>query len=112
MDIMFISRKLEKEFNTHRKLVRSYGPKRAKLIERRMNALRAADSLDDMRLLPGRCHELRENRSGQLAVSLDGPYRLVFEPANDPIPTLPDGGLDWSRVTAVRILEVVNYHGK
>lgn len=77
-----------------------------------MKQLQAADTLADMRLLPGRCHELRGDRAGELAVSLDGPYRLIFQPANDPIPTLPDGGLDWSQVTAICIIEVVNYHGK
>ena len=63
-----------------------------------------------MRYLPGRCHELKGNRADQLSLDLDGPYRLIFEPAHDPIPRRPDKGLDWTRVTAVRILEVVDYH--
>ena len=72
--------------------------------------MRAAQVLDDLRALPGRYHELGQNRKGQLAVNLDQPYRLVFEPADEPVPRTPDGGLDWSAVTAVRILEVVDYH--
>jgi proteic killer suppression protein len=35
----------------------------------------------------------------------------VFEPADEPVPTRDDGGLDWDRVTAVSIREVVDYHG-
>lgn len=64
-----------------------------------------------MRTLPGRCHELTGDRKGELAVDLRGPYRLVFEPADNPPPVKEDGGLDWRRVTAVRILEVEDYHG-
>ncbi len=112
MDIIFINKRLRKEFASHKKLVKNRGSQRARYIERRMKALQAADTLADMRSLPGRCHELREDRAGQLAVSLDGSYRLVFEPAHTPVPTKPDGGLDWSKVTAIRILEVVNYHGR
>lgn len=58
-------------------------------------------------LLPlGRCHELLYNLSGQLSLDLDHPYRLIFESANEPIPTKPDGGINWTKVTAVMILGV------
>ncbi|HET6384632.1 MAG TPA: type II toxin-antitoxin system RelE/ParE family toxin [Armatimonadota bacterium] len=91
--------------------VRSYGPRRAELIQQRLDELRAAEALEDIRRIPGpRCHELKQNRQGQLSVDLDHPYRLLFEPANDPVPRTPDGGLDWSQVNAVRILEVINTH--
>jgi hypothetical protein len=29
---------------------------------------------------------------------------------NDPLPTKPDGGLDWSEITAVMNLAIVDYH--
>lgn len=38
------------------------------------------------------------------------PYRLVFEPAHDPVPRTTDGGIDIDRVTAITIMEVVDYH--
>lgn len=63
-----------------------------------------------MRALPAaRCHELRGNRTGQLAVNLDQPYRLIFTPAPPP-PTKPDGGLDWTRVTTIIVLGIEDYH--
>lgn len=37
-------------------------------------------------------------------------YRLIFEVANDPKPTKPDGGLDWTKTTAIRILGIEDYH--
>jgi proteic killer suppression protein len=72
----------------------------------------AASTLAVLGTLPqARCHELAGDRKGQLAVDLKHPYRLVFRPANNPVPLKPDGGLDWAKVTAVTILEVVDYHG-
>lgn len=41
---------------------------------------------------------------------LDGLWRLVLEPANDPLPRKEDGGLDLARITAVEIVEVIDYH--
>jgi len=53
---------------------------------------------------------LTGDRKGTLAVDLDHPYRLIFEPANDPVPRKPDGGLDWTKITVIRILELRDYH--
>lgn len=111
MNITFASRKFQKTCEDQKERTRTYGPERAKLLALRLSQLRAAANLEVMRTLPQvRCHELTNNRKGQLAVDLKHPYRLIFEPANDPIPTKPDGGLDWTQVTAINILEVVDYH--
>lgn len=83
------------------------------MIRRRMDDLRAAETLVDFRTLPqARCHELKGDRHGQLSLQLKHPYRLIITPAHDPIPRKDDGGLDWTQVTAVLILEVVDYHGR
>lgn len=57
-----------------------------------------------------RCHELTGDRAGQLSIDLDHPYRLVFRPDHVPPPQRPEGGLDWSQVTAILIIEVVDTH--
>ncbi|MCG6138710.1 MAG: killer suppression protein [Nostoc sp. LLA-1] len=110
MDIVFNNRKFEKECNNQRLLEKNHGADRANRIRRRLDDLRAVNVLEDMRNLPGRCHELVQDRAGQLSLDLDHPYRLIFEPADEPIPTKPDGGIDWNKVTAVRILGVENTH--
>lgn len=110
MDLEFSPRRLEKQYNSNRELVRTHGPLRAKVLRRRLDQLRAAETLDAMRALPGRCHELTGDRAGILSIDLDGPYRLLFEPAENPPPAKADGGLDWRRVTAVRILGVEDTH--
>ena len=106
VDITFKSKAFKRECNTHKLLVRRHGPDRAKRIRRRLDDLRAANILEDMRNLPGRCHELRGSRAGQLSLDLDHPYRLIFTTANDPVPRKADGGLDWTRINAVLILGV------
>ena len=110
MIISFDDGKFAREVNDSRQLVRAYGERRAKLIRRRLDEMRAADSLADLRNLPGpRCHELRGDRKGQLSVDLEHPYRLLFVAA-EPVPYRDDGGLDWSRVEAVIILGVEDTH--
>lgn len=59
---------------------------------------------------PVRRHLLSGGRGGQYAVDLVHPHRLVFEPTHDPVPRTTDGGIDIDRVTAITIMEVVDYH--
>jgi len=115
MDVSFKNKKVAKSFNEGAQLEKIHGSSRAKKIRSRMKALRAAKSLKDFwppKSGPERCHELTEGqRSGQLSMDLDHPYRLIFIPDHDPVPMLKDGGLDWSQVTAVIILGVEDTHG-
>ncbi|HZZ86341.1 MAG TPA: hypothetical protein VFE30_17555 [Anaeromyxobacteraceae bacterium] len=111
MDIVFGSRQLQKLCNDARLAQRRWGKAQAEALARRLDDLRAAPSLEAFRGLPGGLHELGGGRAGQLALKLKGGERLVIEPAHQPPPTKPDGGLDWKQVTAIRIVEVVDYHG-
>lgn len=52
----------------------------------------------------------KREKAGVLSLDLRHPYRLLFEPADEPVPRKPDGGLAWSRVIAVRILGVEDTH--
>jgi plasmid maintenance system killer protein len=111
MIIIFKTTKLRKELNEDRLMVKKHGNQRARLLKQRLAELRAANKLEDLRNLPqARCHELKHDRKGQLSVDLDGPYRLLFQPENNPIPKKPDGGLDWAGVTEVMILGVEDTH--
>jgi plasmid maintenance system killer protein len=111
MVILFKNTKLEKELSEEKQLTRKHGSKRAEIIKRRLTTMEAADVLDHLRFLPQlRCHELTGNLKGKLSVDLDHPYRLIFEPANYPTPKKPDGGLDWARVTELRILDIKDTH--
>lgn len=111
MDITFRSNKLEKQCTDTTRATKTWGPVQARKIRQRLDDLRAAPNLGEFRTLPGRCHELTGDRAGQLSLDLEHPDRLIFQPIHDPVPTKPDGGLDWDAVTAIEILEVVDTHG-
>ena len=55
-------------------------------------------------------HDLKGDRIGQKAFSLDKSVRLVFAPGTNETPRKDDGGVDWRRVTIVSIEYIGNYH--
>lgn len=108
--IIFTDRKLERACSEERECRRRWGGN-CRIVQRRLAALLAAETLADMSGVPGRCHALRGNRAGQYAVHLWEPYRLVFEPADVLFARAPDGALELTQITEIRILEIVDYHG-
>lgn len=96
----------------YNKAVRYLGQKRAKLLQKRLSALLDANTLQDVKALPGHFHELVDNRKGQWACDLDQPYRLIFEPIEKPIPTSKDGNYLWVEIKGIELIEITNYHGK
>lgn len=110
MDIKFGHNKLEKLANDSRKCFKELGPIRGKLYLKRLNDLLDAENLEKLRYVPGNFHELSGNRKGQWACDLDQPYRLVFIPQENPIPTNADGQFIWNEIVGVEILEIVDYH--
>lgn len=110
MEIHFASERLRDECNDTKKRTRKYGKQGSKSLRQRLDDLDAAAALDTMRSLPGKCHELKGDRKGQLAMTVVGGKRLIFEPVDPESARKPDGGLDWSQVTAIRILCVEDYH--
>lgn len=110
MEITFTDKKFEKLANDDRKLVKEFGKLRADKIKARLAQLRFATTLEEVRNLPGNYHELTNNRKGQWACDLDQPYRLVFTPHENPIPTNEHGQYVWMEITGVEVIEVVNYH--
>ena len=110
MDITFADKKLGKLANDDRKPVKAFGVLRAEKIKARLAQLRFAATLEEARHLPGNYHELTKDRKGQWACDLDQPYRLVFTPHENPIPTNEHGQYVWMDITGVEVIEIVNYH--
>lgn len=110
MEITFEDKKLRKYANDDRQALKKLGARRAKLYKQRLDDLFDAETLEDTRNLPGNYHELTNTRKGQWACDLDHPYRLIFEPLENPIPTNDDGQYIWIEIKAVEIIEIVDYH--
>ena len=109
MNITFSNNKIEKIANNDWERLAKLGKIRANKVKQRLDDLFAAKTLEDVRYLPGRYHELIENRKGQWACELDQPYRLIFVP-HRPIPINVHGGYIWSEITGVEIIQIADYH--
>ncbi len=110
MEIEFSSRRLRKACSSGKAMRSRWGDHMAKKLQQRLADLEAAATLEEMRNLPGRCHELTGDLAGDLAVDLKHPYRLIFRPRHEPTPTKGDGGLDWGQVTRILVTDVTDYH--
>lgn len=97
MDIVFANSEMEEDLKDNRILQKKYGAIRAKLLQRRIQTIRFAGSFDQLKSFPGHFHELKGDREGQWACSLDQPYRLIFT-------RIGEG--------TVSLEEIVDYHGK
>jgi len=103
---------MQKACSSEKEMKQEWGAALTKKLQQRLMELKAADNLEDVsRLPPARCHELVGDRKGQLSVDVAHPYRLIFVPDHDPVLRKPDGGLDWTQVTKVLVLEVCDTHG-
>ena len=110
MEITFTDKKFVKLANDDRKMLKELGKGRATILRRRLSQLEDATTLEEVRNLPGNYHELISNRKGQWACDLDQPYRLIFTPHENPIPSNEHGQYIWLEITGVEVIEIINYH--
>lgn len=109
MEIKFKTKKLAKILNSKKLIKKHYGKSTQKIMMR-LYDINAADNLEILMILPGRYHKLKGNKSNKFACDLKHPFRLIFEPNNDPIPTDHNGNIIYSKVTKIKILEITDYH--
>jgi len=109
MQITYATKAIQRLCEEEKHQLKQLGTKRAKRLKNRLSELRAVQNVSQLQL--GRPHALTEDRAGQYSVDLDGPMRLLFEPTDQPPPTLAAGGIDWQQVTSVRLLEIGDTHG-
>ena len=98
MEIVYKNRNLKKICTNANESRKKYGTDMARRINRRIKQIAAAKTVEELiALKTGRCHALKGNRSGQYAMDLVHPYRLIFEKLGDVI-------------QIARIVEIVDYH--
>jgi len=111
MEISYKSAKIAKILNSSKKISQNFGDKNGKKLIRRLAVLQSAHCLAEVPpLKPDRCHELTGPRRGTFAVDLNHPFRLIFKPDHNPVPKKQDGGIDLTKITAIKILKVEDYH--
>lgn len=111
MKIFFRTKQLQKICSNSREMQRKLGKRCSQKLRRRMSELNAADVLSDISYLPpSRLHELTGREKGQCSVDLQHPYRLLFIPADDPVPNKKDGGFDLDLISSVEIVAITDTH--
>jgi len=108
MEIRFRNTQVRKLCEREREAIRRLGPDCSRKLRARLSDMAAAACVSDLQA--GRPHPLTGDREGQFALDLARGHRLVFSPAGASEPRRDDGGIDWSRVTAVCIDYIGDYH--
>ena len=108
MEITFRDSKLRKLCEQQAVAKNKLGQVCARKLRSRLSDLQAAESVQE--LTAGRPHPLKGDRHGQFALNLQGGVRLVFEPANDPVPFNQNGSISWAKVSKVCIVFIGDYH--
>ena len=111
MQISFTNKKLAKLLNSQKETVLAYGYDNGIRILKRLQQVADAENLAELAKLPQtRVHQLKAERNEQISVDVKHPYRLIMVTDHDDVPRKPDGGLDWTRITKVTVIEVVDTH--
>ena len=111
MEIAFKTRRLQKACNSDALLQRTYGTQLAKKIKVRLSVLRQARNLSLVPTEPPvRRHQLKGDRDETYAVDLGPRQRMVFAANHETTPRNEDGGIAIHQVTAVKIIEIADYH--
>ncbi len=110
MDIIFNDFRLFELASDYKSCIRAMGALRAKKLFVRLNAIKDAADLRELKSLPGRFHPLTGNRIGDWACDLDHPYRLIFRPIFTDILDLSMPFKANNQSVAILILEITDYH--
>jgi len=71
--VKFRTNKLERYYLEEKKAVRALGSDVARRFIMRINIIKAARSLEELKILPGlRCHALTGDRKGEYAINING----------------------------------------
>jgi proteic killer suppression protein len=108
VDIYFSSKDLEALCSNERVQQRELGAPGSRKLRSRLADLAAAANVGD--LVAGRPHSLIGDLAGSYALDLDRGRRLVFEPADNPVPRTDSGAIDWPKIRSIRITYIGNYH--
>lgn len=109
MKLTFKSVPLQRLLESQKMIQKTYGRDSERKIQQQMALLGSAESMQDVFSGPGKWHELTGNRKRQCSGNAGGGLRILIEPV-PPVPLREDGGVEWTKIDAVRIVGVEDYH--
>ncbi len=111
MRVVYRTRTLEKACNLQKDGDRLWGRQIAGKVRLRIEQIRGADVLAQLRLIPGaRFHQLTGDRAGQYAMDLTKNWRIIVEPWDELGAGVIVGEFSESAIDALRIYDVEDYH--
>ena len=110
MDILFASRKLEKQLSDEMRIRRAFGDRGRRLMMR-LDVLKAASCLADVPYTPPiRRHALSGKWAGHYAVDITANWRLIFRPLASSSSADPGGPDDPAAITTIEVVAIEDYH--
>jgi toxin HigB-1 len=88
---------------------RKLGKKVAEKLKRRLADLRAATNVKD--IVVGKPRELDGKHHREITLKVCEGYGLIFCANHIVNPSLKSGGIDWSRVSRIKILRIEKHYG-
>jgi toxin HigB-1 len=104
LELSFFTKSLRKICESEAAAKEALGVRVAEKLKRRLADMRAAASVEE--LVAGRPHEVEGGWQPRFAVELGDGSRIVFSANHNTIPLLTSGGVDWARVTRIKILGI------
>jgi len=108
LELAFDTKPLRQICENEGKAKRKLGITVAEKLKRRLADLRAATVVGD--IVAGGPHEIEGTDHQHLEIDLSEGYRIVFCANHNVIPMLESGGVNWSRVSRIKILRIEDCH--
>lgn len=110
MKLTYKNNKLQNSLTQDREIIKSYGTL-ARKIKQRITELKEAENIAVIATLPFmKLHPYKGDRIGEWSIDIFKNWRICFEIADSPIPTLEDGGVNLAMVTSIKIMSVEDPH--
>ena len=109
MELAFATRFIREICENESTATREFGKEVTGKLKRRLADLRAATAVED--LVVGHPREIDARGFGRFAIDLCEGYYIVFAANHADIPMVESGGVNWSKVSRVKILKIANENG-
>jgi hypothetical protein len=109
MEIAFHSRSLRDTCESENMLVRQFGDRVGESIKRRLADLRAATSITD--IVVGCPRELPTPVHPTICIDLPDGFRILLRSNHVKPPLHPDGRIDWSTVSRIKLMSIEKCDG-
>lgn len=108
MEIEFANSKIKTIAEKYSKAIKKYGKEKAEIVMKRINELKAADTLQDIKNIPQTgLHPLKYSRRGQFAIETVKPHQIIIKPKGD---------YDINNLETIKKIKILNlnldYHKK